>query len=120
MTAEYEAYLIDRAPGEAGSIARLNADNVITLDETGTTGTLNLSNLTQGENECEIEIALAQTGETIYRSRRLAAGEALETITLETPLASGTYDVFLKTYTFAKGTGEQIASLTLPAVIEVP
>ena len=117
MTAEYEAYLIDRAPGEAGSIARLNADNVITLDETAT-GTLNLSNLTQGENECEIEIALAQTGETSIAPGAWA-GEALETITLETPLASGTYDVFLKTY-IRQGHRRAIASLTLPAVIEVP
>ena len=110
---------MERTPGEAGSVARLNADNVITLED-GATGTLNLSNLTQSENDCEIEITLAQTGEVLYRSQRLKAGETLETITLETPLPSGTYDVFVKTHTYAKDTGERIASLTLPAVIEVP
>ena len=119
VTAEYQAYLMERTPGEAGSVARLNADNVITLED-GATGTLNLSNLTQSENDCEIEITLAQTGEVLYRSQRLKAGETLETITLETPLSSGTYDVFVKTHTYAKDTGERIASLTLPAVIEVP
>ena len=119
VTAEYQAYLMERTPGEAGSVARLNADNVITLED-GATGTLNLSNLTQSENDCEIEITLAQTGEVLYRSQRLKAGETLETITLETPLPSGTYDVFVKTHTYAKDTGERIASLTLPAVIEVP
>ena len=119
VTAEYQAYLMERTPGEAGSVARLNADNVITLED-GATGTLNLSNLTQSENDCEIEITLAQTGEVLYRSQRLKAGETLETITLETPLSSGTYDVFVKTHTYAKDTGERIASLTLPAIIEVP
>jgi len=120
ITARYQAFLMERAAGESGSIANIDSTDTITFDESGRNATIHFANIAQTENDYEIEIVLADSQEILYRTARMKAGDTFETFTLENALASGTYNAFVKSFTYSKTSGDLIASLTFPAIIIVP
>jgi predicted amidohydrolase YtcJ len=113
--AEAEAYKLDREPesGEAHLATTVDADIQVAAD--GVTAACQYTNSDTSGNT--VNVALVVDGETVY-SGTLKPGESIDGITLEKPLAAGSYDAMVVT-TVKDAAGETVMTTRVPVTVSV-
>ena len=98
VLSELRAYRIslELAAGEA--YTSTETVNAITIAKDGVTGIWKFTNMAISGHDVVLEIIMDD--QVLYTSQPIAPGESIDTIVLNAPLATGTYDamVFTKTY----------------------
>lgn len=98
VLAELRAYRISRELAAGEAYTSTETVNAITIAKDGVTGIWKFTNMAISGHDVVLEIILDD--QVLYTSQPIAPGESIDTIVLNAPLATGTYDamVFTKTY----------------------
>ena len=98
VLAELRAYRISRELTEGEAYTSTETVNAIAIAKDGVTGTWKFTNMAISGHDVVLEIVL--DGQVLYTSQPIAPGESIDTIALNVPLASGTYDAMALTKTY--------------------
>lgn len=98
VLAELRAYRISRELAAGEAYTSTETVNAITIAKDGVTGIWKFTNMAISGHDVVLEIIMDD--QVLYTSQPIAPGESIDTIVLNAPLATGTYDamVFTKTY----------------------
>lgn len=66
--------------------------SVVTFDHGSAPGEARIENIEANNKDQKITITLLDTNETVYESKAIAPGQYIQYITLDKPLAAGTYE----------------------------
>ena len=114
--AEMTAYKVEHEPESGEAHLSTAVDNVIQVAADGVTGQWQYVNSELSGNSATISLTL--DGETLYTSKALKPGEALESITLEKPLAPGAYKALAVSTVYDKS-GEKQLVTRVPVTLNV-
>ena len=114
--AKMTAYKVEHEPESGEAHLSTAVDNVIQVAADGVTGQWQFVNSELSGNSATISLTL--DGETLYTSKALKPGEALESITLEKPLAPGAYKALAVSTVYDKS-GEVQLVTRVPVTLNV-
>ena len=111
-----EAYVVQRAPASGEAHIATAVDNVIDVAADGVTADWQYTNSDLSGNVAVLSLVL-DSGETVFLSN-VKPGEALDSVTLDTPLAPGTYKALAVT-TVVDEKGEAQLTTRVPVTLNV-